>query len=107
MNELQIWWFHLKMRWCGDWRYARDGGGIIPCERCGRLFKSYAHQDSDGSTYDNQCRDCEFKAKSPIKTRNGVERILTAYNLGIIDWQGVKAYLRAEGIHIKERGDQS
>jgi len=86
--------------------FEEMGMGLIPCERCGKSFLSYAHQSSGGDTYDNLCVDCEISNHSPLEVRQGIERILTAYNLGILDWQMAKSHLRAEGFKIKERGDK-
>jgi uncharacterized protein with PIN domain len=54
MNRLQIWWIHFKLVFLGDKKYEKAGGGMIPCEDCGKLFWSYDHWDY----YDNLCESC-------------------------------------------------
>ena len=62
MNKLEIWWYHLKLQWLGDKEFEKNGGGIIPCIKCGILFKSWVHYSSLwGYSYDSECGNCEKK----------------------------------------------
>lgn len=95
MNRLQLWWFHFKMRWISEAEFDKRDG-IIPCEGCGKFFKSYKHFRD----YDNFCRDCEFRAQDPLKTKRDVERILTDYNSRFRNWEATLDCLKADGITV-------
>ena len=59
MNWLRIWLIHTKIAWGLDKDYDQNGGGILPCYKCGRNFKSYIHLSSEfGYIYDSLCEDC-------------------------------------------------
>lgn len=97
MNRLQIAWWHFKMQWFGNKSFEKEGGGIIPCEKCGKIFQSWNHFDY----YDNLCEWCRFAERDPIEVKQNVEQILSDYNSGAIDWDRVKASLLADGIKVR------
>jgi len=101
MNAIQVWWYHFKIQWAGDPKFEKDGGGIIPCRKCGRMFQSYMHFSGGFDGYDSLCEWCEFKMKDPLELKKAVEQILTDYNSKVKSWDTAKAYLRSEGFKIR------
>jgi hypothetical protein len=96
MNRFQHWWLHFKLTYWGDDKYEKNGGAVIPCKRCGALFRSFDHFDY----YDALCEWCEFASKDPRDSKREIQNILIAYEMRERNWEDTKAYLRGAGIKI-------
>jgi hypothetical protein len=97
MNRFQLWLLHFRLFWFGDKEYEKNGGGVIPCRECGRLFQSWEHFDY----YDDVCEWCAFLRRNPMVVKKDIQSILLDYENGIKDWDETKAYLGATGIRIE------
>ena len=97
LKPIRLWWFHFKMWAWGNKTYEKQGGGIIPCKKCGTLFQSWQHFDY----YDPYCEWCLFAQQDPEQTKFNIENILMAYDRKQRNWHDTKAYLRAENIKVR------
>ena len=58
-ERIKIELLYCKLFWIGDKRVDKKGWAIIPCKKCGKLFRAYSHYDSDfGMCIDNECKKC-------------------------------------------------
>lgn len=65
MNIILTRMYHLKVRLIGD-KELEINGKVIPCIRCGTLFKSYCSYGTWGYVYYNHCRTCELLKQGGI-----------------------------------------
>lgn len=101
MNRVGIWLLHKRLEILGDPEFDRAGGGIIPCKKCYRKFRSWCHYSSDyGIIYDSFCPDCRFEADAK-EYRRIITEALNLFDSKWTDWQSVKGTLRACLINIE------
>ena len=49
---------HWGIRWFGDKDLRIEGTTRLPCRKCGKWFRSYAHYGEGGNVYDAFCEEC-------------------------------------------------
>lgn len=57
--EFKIFATHWKLKYFGDKTFEKNGGGILPCKKCGKPFHSYVHYGEVGYVYDTTCLSCK------------------------------------------------
>ena len=104
MNRFQVWWVHFKIGVLGDKKFDKAGTGIIPCQRCGRMFRSYQRfgRDWGDYVYDNHCEWCSFADRNPKEVKREIQNLLLDYQQRKMTWGMTKAYLRAVGIEVEK-----